>query len=395
MTEGQTLFLTLTIVYLSNCSVWIGKDTILFSTRGRNRWTARFAEEYFGNANGSIAFLGLLPSRISFLGHYMPVSISPVGICASPLQEARCASRSSRKTEVLLYKVISDARAEGQYLWLNGSRFSRCHTPEQARSIAKLIDRCSREPEEQREESVRGFLALQFAKDRAVRRLALVEGLTAPIRWKCSAFFVFLFAIVPIAAILYGVTALIIPAGIVMLIGASFISIAYFRAHKLLYPSEPQVRSGKVVKAILSPLTAIRSADSLTLNALSPFHPLLLASLLLDSGFSAFARTVIRDLKYPIRRGLTDPQARAIMDWHAAWELEACTQFLEVENLITLEDLLAPPPWDGVSSAYCPRCSCQFATAADRCPDCQNVELIDFPAPRTSDTASVHLKCQD
>jgi len=386
MTEGQTLFLILSLLYLSDCLVWTGGRTVLFSSPWCHRWRASFAGDYFGNADGSVALLNPLPPLgSSFWGHWVPVSMSPSGVCAFTLQAFQGTGRPFQTGIVLAYEEISELRADGKHLLLNGSRFTKCCTAEQAKSLAELINRVSCEPTEKREKLIRESLVVQFAKEEALNHLAQVSDLAAGMRWTCSSFFIFLYVITPIMVSAYGLIRFVIPVAVVMLLSALFISVIYFRGHKTLFQSQPYDRLSNVVKMILCPPVAIRAADRLTLNAMSRFHPVLLANLLLGSDSLAFARAVIRDLKHPIQHDLTDPRAVSIVSWHAACELDVCTKFLEAQHSTILDELLSPPSWDGVSSAYCPRCSCQFATRLGECPDCPGVELLPFSVAQTSE----------
>ena len=385
MTEGQTLFAILSLLYLSDCLVWIGRRTVLFSSRWCHRWRVIWAGDYFGNNDGSIALLNPLPFLGSnFSGHWVPVSISPTGVCAFTLQALQGNTRPLQTGVVLPYEEISDSRAEGKHLLINGSRFAKCGTMEQAEFIAELIRRVSSESTKKREELIRESLVVQFAKDHAFNRFAHVSDLATELRLPCSAFFIFLYLVTPIMVSAYGLSRFVIPVAIIMLLSAVLVSIKYFRAHKTLYPAQSHERLTNLVKMILCPPAAIRAVDLLTLDAMVRFHPLVLAHLLLRSDSLSFARVVISDLKYPIRNDLTDPQALSVVSWHAACELDACTKFLESQNVTILHDLLAPPAWDGVSSTYCPRCSCQFATCSSECPDCPGVELLPFSVAQTS-----------
>lgn len=386
MTDGQTLFVILSLLYLSECLVWIGRRTVLFSSPWCRRWRVSFAGEHFGNADGSVVLLNPLPPLGSnFLGHWAPISMSPAGVCAFTLQAFQGTGRPFQTGMVLAYEEISEARTDGRYLLLNGSRFVKCYTAEQAKSLAELIKHVSSEPTEKREKLILEFLLVQFAKEEAIKHLAQVSDLAAGMRWNCSAFFIFLYVITPIMVSAYGLNRLVIPIALIMLLSALFLSVRYFRAHKTLFPSQSHDRISNVVKMILCPPFAIRAADCLTLNAMSRFHPVLLANLLLGTDSVAFTRAVISDLKHPIQYDLTDPRSSSIVSWYAACELDICTKFLEAQHATILHDLLGPPPWDGVSSAYCPRCSCQFATRSGECPDCPGVELLPFSGAHTSE----------
>jgi hypothetical protein len=285
----------------------------------------------------------------------------------------------------LEYEEISEVTTDGKQLSLNGSPFVKCCTVEQAKSLAELIKRVSSEPIEEREKLLRESLVAKFAKNDAFNHLAYVNDLTTGVRWICSSFFIFLYVITPITVSVYGLNSLVIPVAFVMLLSSLVISIAYSRAHRTLYPIQSHDRLSNVVKMVLFPPSAIRAADLLTLNAMSKFHPVLLANLLLGSNSSAFVRAVINDFKHPIRHDLTDPKALSIVYWHATHEFDVCKQFLETQSPIAVNDLLAPPSWDSVSSAYCPRCSCQFTTGISECSDCPGVELLQFSVAQTSE----------
>lgn len=385
MTEGQTLFVILSLLYLSDCLVWIGRKTVLFSSRWCYRWRSTFFDEYFGIAEGSVALLNPLPPLGSnFLGHWIPISISPTGICDFTIQTLKGKTRAFQTGMVLRFEEIFEAKTEGKYLFLNGSRFTKCCTIEQAAFLAELIKNVSSSPTKKREKLIREALVVQFSKDEALNHHSRVNNLTDGIRWTCSAFLIFLYVITPMIVRTYGLTRFIIPVAIVMFISSFFISVTYFRVHKALNFSHSHERMSNVLKMVLCPPTAIRAVDLLTLNSMSRFHPVLIASILLGPDILTFAHAVIADLKYPIYHDLDDPLALSIVSWYAAYELETCTKFLEEEYSTTLAELLAPPSWDGLSSVYCPRCSSQFTTQLGECPDCPGVALVPFPDTQTS-----------
>jgi len=385
MTEGQMLFVILSLFYLSECLVWIGRKTVLFSSRWFRRSRPIFSGEFFGSVEGGVALLNPLPPwGNSFLAHWIPISISPTGICDFTIQTFKGTARAFQTSIVLNYEEVSEARTEGKYLLLNGARFTKCCTIEQAKFLAELIKNVSSASTHKREQLIRKSLEVQFPKDEALNRLAHVDNLTIGLRWTCSAFFIFLYMVTPLIVVTYGLTRFIIPVAIVMVVSALFISFNYFRVHKVLYPSLLRERLSNVFKMILCPPSAIRAADLLTLNAMSRFHPLLLASLVLGPDSLLFANAVITDLKHPLHYNLDDQRAQSIVSWYAAYELEACTKFLEEQGSMNLDALLPPPSWDGISSVYCPRCSCQFSTHSVECTDCTGVALVQFSVGQTS-----------
>lgn len=379
MTEGLMLYIVITILYVSDCLVWVGKNGVLFSQQWFNSWRANFASEYFGNNDGGIALLNpLIPMASNFLAYFIPLSISPTGVCAFTLRSFPNNSRHSTTAKVLSYDEILEVKTEGKYLLLNGDRFIKCSSAEQAEFFEIFIKKVSSEQIQNREERIRKFLAAQFSIDEALTQLTHLNSISAVLKWICSGLFIFIYVIIPIVVNLYGLNRLIIPAAIIMFVTALFISAYYWHVHKIFYPSQLLERISNTARMILCPPTAIRAADFMTLKGMSQYHPLLLARLFLGSDSLTFARTVISDLNYPLRHEIMDSRALAIISWHRTNELDACIKFLNKEYSITFDELLVPPSWDGVSSTYCPRCSCQFAAQSGECPDCPGVELVPF-----------------
>lgn len=389
MSEGQTLLLILCLLYLSECIVWVGRRTVLFSSPWGRRWRTSFGSEYLGNPDGGLALLHPLPPLGSaFLGHWSPMSISPIGVCDLNLQGIGRTVGPCQAGRVLSYDEISEVAIYGKYVVLNGSRFAKCATVDQAESLAQLIDRVSRESPESREKMIRESITAQFNKDEALGRLAQVKGLIPRLRWISSALFLFLYVLAPMMAVAFGLSLCIIPTAIVMLSTAVFIAIRFVPAHRVIYPLRKGDRVSSVVKMISCPPVAIRAGDFLTLEAMSRFHPLLLSNLLLGPDESAFPRAVVRDLTYPLRDQLADPRAVAVGLWYANAQLDACADFLKTAGAKTMNDLLSPPAWDGASVAYCPRCLCQFTIQSGECPDCPGIGLL--PLPRTETSEAIH-----
>jgi hypothetical protein len=161
-----------------------------------------------------------------------------------------------------------------------------------------------------------------------------------------------------------------------MLLTASAIATQYYRAQKKLYPFKKADGIINFIKMILCPPVAIRAGNSLSLDTLSQFHPVVLGDILLGSGATAFLSSQIKAMQYPLRFELSNPQALSIVTWFAAFELDAINAYIKREYKSSFTSFLLPPPWDGVSTAYCPRCSCQFAAFSNECPDCSGVRML-------------------
>jgi hypothetical protein len=174
----------------------------------------------------------------------------------------------------------------------------------------------------------------------------------------------------------HGLIRFVIPVAAVMLLTASIVAVQYSRAHRTLYPLRKSDRVSNIVKMVLCPPVAIRAGDILSIEAMSRFHPVVLGNLLLGADASDFFRTLIRDLQYPLRHDHADAQCLSIVAWFVTTERNAIADFLKTECSTTFDALLIPPVWDGISTAYCPRCLCQFMVSAGECPDCPGVTML-------------------
>src|SRR6476619_7262088 len=141
MSEGQTLLLILILLYLTECLIWVKRESVAFVSRMGGRWRLTVPPSWMGNANGGILFLNPLPpaGRV-FLSHLSPISISPSGICAYNLQTLPSEARSPYQSgEFLPFSKIKDAGSDGAYLIINKEKFTKCTTAKQARALGELV----------------------------------------------------------------------------------------------------------------------------------------------------------------------------------------------------------------------------------------------------------------
>lgn len=387
MSEGQVLYSVLILIYLSDCIIWVGAGSVLLSTSWYGRWRVTRGYHSLGNDSGRISLLHPLPFlNKALLCHWMPIAISPEGICASSFQKSHAVNASARG-EALTYEQIAGAKANGRYLLLNGSRFAKCSSEAQAQSIGELIRRLVRMSMREREACIRQYCSSRFRRKDASRRIQQVETFTKRILPICSIFFILLFIITPLAVTFFGLIRLIIPIAAGMICFAIVITLRFSRAHKVLFPHWSESRISHALKMCLCPISAIRAVDILSLNALTDFHPILVARLQDSPDTREFIRTSIFELSHPLQWGIKDSQALGIISWYAAAELTALERYLEREGE-SIDEYCLPPPQESQSVAYCPRCLCQFTTHWDECPDCPGIELMSFAASRQSEELS-------
>jgi hypothetical protein len=374
MTDGQTLLLILILVYLSDCLIWVKRESVAFVSTWGGRWRLRVPPSWLGNSHGGILFLNpATPGRI-FLSHLLPISISPNGICAYNLQTLPSEARSPAQTgRYLPFDKINTTATDGVYLLVNDFRFAKCATPRQAKTLAQLIRELVKASTSKRERIVRAWMQKQFAVDEAVARLKAGKAVIEPIQELSLILFLFLFAFTPALMTIFGLLPLIIPVAVVMFILAVLTGIMFYRAHKQLFPGEGTERFENLVKMTLCPPVSIRAADILTRNLLADYSPFVLASVLAGSGERQFVRTFVRDLQHPLRHEVLDQAAIETMRWSVDEQLRIC-----MEGYLKPEDLQAPSVREKDSISYCPRCRCQYVVSDTECPDCPGVELVNF-----------------
>ena len=380
MSEAQTLLLILILLYLSECLIWVKRESVAFVSGMSGRWRLKVPPSWLGNANGGILLLNPLPpaGRV-FLSHLSPISISPSGICAYNLQTLPSEARSPGQTgRFLPFSKVTKSTSDGAYLIVNDERFAKCATARQARTLAKLIGEIAKASAAKRERLARAWISKQFAMDDAVARLDEGNGLIKPMRELSLMLFLFLFVVTPVLVSSYGLMGLIIPVAAVMVILAVLISILFYRAHKQLFPAETSERLESLVKMLLCPPVSIRAPDILTRNLLAEYSPIVLASLLTGSSEQQFVRAFILDLQHPLKHEVSDETAAKTIHWTAAEQLNVCLEQVKAGRYLKSEDLSAPTQREENSISYCPRCRCQFVVSALECPDCPGVVLVDF-----------------
>lgn len=378
LTEGQTLFLVLILLYLSECLIWVKRQSVAFISGLGDGGRLTYPHQWLGNASGGILFLNPLPPADKvFLSHLPPISISPTGICAFNLQTLPSGGRAPNQTgQTLSFSEIKQVTTDGAYLLVNKERFAKCATSEQAKKFAALLGEMIKASPSKRETLARSWITKQFAVDEARARLRAGKEATKEIRLVSWIFFLFLFVVVPIWVSRVGLFESLLLIALLMIAVAAKTAQSFYQAHKQLYPEEKSERIESLLKMVLCPPAAVRAADLVTRNMLSDYSPIVLADLLTGNHERRFVRAFILDLQHPLKYEALDETGRGIVNWSAAEQLNASLEYLKNGRFGSLEELLSPPPRAGNSISYCPRCECQFVVHSVDCPDCPGVAVL-------------------
>ena len=380
ISEGQTLLLVLVVLYLSECIIWMKRQSVAFISGLGGSGRAAFPHQWLGNASGGILFLNPLPPAGKvFLSHLSPISISPTGICAFNSQTLPSGVRTPTQTgHSLSFREIKDAGNDGAYLLVNKEKFAKCATPGQARKLATLIGAMVKASPSKRESLARSWISKQFDASEAAARLRERTKDIKAMQAACWAYFLCLFLLTPLLVSYFGLLEVFLLIVLYIVLAAITMGTQFYRAHKRFYPEEKSERLEGLVKMVLCPPALIRAADLLTRNLLADYSPVVLADLFTGNRERRFVRAFILDLQYPLKHEVVDETARSIINWTAAEQLRASLEYVKGGRFGDPETLMAPVQREGSSISYCPRCGCQFVVHSVDCTDCPGVGLVAF-----------------
>jgi hypothetical protein len=145
-----------------------------------------------------------------------------------------------------------------------------------------------------------------------------------------------------------------------------WINLAFWRAHRILFPERRGERIQHLFTHGIFPPATLRAQDALTRNLLAEFHPAAVAKILCaPTAWRALVQRLLLELRYPIAGESPDASVR----------YAELARFAGQQGL-TIDDLMAPPARAEEScQSYCPRCRTQYNIADGYCSDCRGVVL--------------------
>jgi hypothetical protein len=383
MTDLQELLLVFLAVYVLECIVWVDADTVLFSRSIWGRRKVSLGKGIFGNDSGNLRLLNPLSfSGDNHFACWFPVSVSPEGICAFAVRPGGGDSAALRPGRSFRFEEIMTHRIDGRWLRINDEPFCKFPSADQAESLSRLIGDLSGKSVRAREKKIRGVLAGQLDEDRLSSEMLIWRKRMLPLRLACTGYFMFAYLALPGLALYLGLELLVVPALIGFLLFGAVTGGIYCVADRKIRGARREGRVPALLKMIAYPPAAIRSVDLLSLPALQGFSPLLLSAGLPAAEGLEYAQTVIRNLRHPAKGDWPPVPALSIVNWFAGALRDASETFVSVHYGLAREAILSPPPRDGDSSVYCPRCESQYLDLTPTCIDCPGVETIRYdPIP--------------
>jgi hypothetical protein len=219
----------------------------------------------------------------------------------------------------------------------------RCRDTREADRVCSLLNALRDASTETRAAIIHRFWEKQFDHGAANTRLRQAVQQMSALRALCNALSVLLFVVAPVLVLYFGMTGMLIPIALGMLVLATAISAGFYARHRRFFSAAGDDRISNLIKMLLCPPVAIRACDLITEGLLSRFNPLVVGQLLLDGDrYRDFAVRTLRNLQHPLLDSSTNRRALEICGWQNQLLLRTAFEYLrEVGNL--KENLLAPP----------------------------------------------------
>lgn len=382
MSDGFSLLLVLSIVYLSDCIIFLHRHSVAL-VRPWRRWFPRLPGNRFGNARG--ALLGLQPFPPLGAVHELavwPVSISEDGVCAFAGYSFSGSERPPQPATVMRHADISSVTARGHTISVNGKEFVTAHTEAAASELAALISRVAAAPREKKAQIVSDAIDASLDVKAAADAAAVAASGTVGLRIACIVFWCYIYLLCPALTFAFGLGWLLLPLAAAGLAIHIPIVVWFTRSHRRMFPAERGARLEQVFRMSLCPPMAIRAVDALTRHALWRCHPGAGMLALCDRPeAAAIGSLMLRDLRYPAQMPLEGEAARIEASFRTilSQRFEAMLRGNGIEPRVLPEESHV----SSGSRTFCPRCLNVFSLEIGSCQDCINVNLVPLPGART------------
>ena len=377
MSDELALFSVVGLIYLADCFLWVGKQSMAFVAWAGNRWAVKIGSRFIRTAQGGLLFLNPLPPLGKILVcHLPPFSISPDGICSINGQTIIEAGPRDDDVTAVEFDEIESIEIKGRDLLVNDASFCRCKDTRQAESARSLIKSVREVAPDDRASVIERFWDAQFDVEAAAARLEESKK-TIYLRVLCNILFIYLYILAPAAILYFQRPGLLIPLAAGMVVLAVGIAVEFFLQHKKIHPSSVEERITSLVKMLLCPPVSVRACDLVTESIPGDFNPITVGSLILRKHrFEDFAAVTLRNLKYPPIDHLENSHGKKIIQWQNTILMEKASDRISDLALQQNTWFEPPQPNDQDVMSYCPRCLCQFTEENDLCPDCLGVHPL-------------------
>ncbi len=346
--------------YLLDGLVSVARQSSLFYAPLPRMWRVR---------DGDFLWLDVWPGAAGFRAGRLPVDVTTEGVhFVSPWPTWR----SGARTPEIFYEpfeTLGAVTSEGTAIVSDGRVLGRCASAEAAGGAAALLERLRGAEPSQRALAISAFLDESLDRKTVAAIIEQTRRRTGMLRSLCASQFVLLFVCLPAALALNAPPRTMLAIGGLAVVYHALIVGLYARARRLLKATSPS----RLSLMMFYPPAALHAAHELSKNAVSRFHPLAVASVLLSRDrFLEFARRELERTGHPnwlhpqlVGADVAEDRT-AILDAHRS----AVLRFLK-KNKTPVESLTgARPQSDPAAEGYCPLCLSEYAAGPPSCHSC-------------------------
>lgn len=346
--------------YLLDGLVSVARQSSLFYSPLPRMWRVR---------DGDFIWLDVWPGAAGLRAGRLPVDVTTEGVhYVSPWPTWR----SGARTPEVFYEpfdTLGPVTSDGTAIVSGGRVLGRCASAEAAVAASALLERLRGAEPSSRAAAISAFLDESLDRKAAAATIERTRRRTSMLRSLCASQFLVLFACLPVALLLDAPPRTMLALGGIVVVYHALIVGLYARARRLLDSTSPS----RLSLMMFYPPAALHAAQELSKNAVSRFHPLAVASVLLSRDrFLEFARRELERTGHPnwlhphlVGEDVSEDRT-AILGVHRA----AMLRFLE-KSRTPVESLIgARPQGDPAAEGYCPLCLSEYAAGPPSCHGC-------------------------
>ena len=351
-----TLLAVVLLVYLFQCMCWAPARAHVFSLSDpqRGRWKKH-------------GFLWGALQRRGYWANPLP-PLQPLVVVDWPAFQLtpEAVHTGSASSEPVSWEQAVFSRVEGKLL-CNGVKVFEGGA-DQCKAYLEVLSRLQQARVKDRKKLIQAWLRKATDAETAQERLASFSHKAIWLELAANLQFCILFTTTPVAFYRFGGKALWPTLAAVLAISI-FITWQFWRLHRKFFPADGDARFKSLFSILLSPINAVRAADSLARDLFAGFHPVAVAHVVCRRAeFESFAGEQLRTIKF-------DHSADAGYAGQVQHSLEALLQKAGLEP----SHLLDAPKREDHCVSYCPRCLAQYTKARRDCADCGFSPLHAFP----------------
>ncbi len=378
MSDEAVLSVVILLLYLVECSEWVGGRSVVFLRYHPRRWSVKKAGDLIRNARGGFVFANPLPPfGPMYLCQPWPLTLTAEAVCNYTAQNLTDDKRRVDSVRRVDYASIETLDARDRTLHVNGEPFHRFESRSQCLMFAAILRRIRGTAAAEREARIGRYIRWSLDPRIAGRRMQFGRAHSFELLFYDVLLFLAIFLYAPLVVFLFGIetTFLFLISGIYFVnLVALFFS---FRAHASCHPQLRGERWGNLAKGLVFPPFSIRLYSKTARDLLCFFHPLAVARQVLDDeDYVLFLNRTVSDLRYPMVLGEVAPDvARDEEGFRALWlrVIDESPGLVDAAGSVAGEGVDAL--YAGEEGYYCPRCRGHFLVEAGSCPDCYGVEL--------------------